>query len=274
MQAWKIAKKDMRLLARDRRSLFILIALPLLFITILGFSAGQLFSEKEKARKYRLGVVDVDASPLSAKLIGEVVKLNALEVSEMSDLDAAKEMLADGKLEVLVFIGPHYHGLVEELELGDVFYTQEGRLAGKLRSLDIDVYTGPFLVNAGEIVKELVFAFGKETIGPDVLKAREPKLAERLFLKIRHSKPDQDEAASPTVAPLATKPHADIVYQFLVPSYTVMFVFFIVNFMARSLIGERETGTLGRLLIAPLTRSELMLGKLFPFLIISLVQTM
>ena len=33
--------------------------------------------------------------------------------------------------------------------------------------------------------------------------------------------------------------------------YTVMFVFFIVNFMARSLVSERDTGTLARLLVAP-----------------------
>src|SRR4029077_7395567 len=82
----------------------------------------------------------------------------------------------------------------------------------------------------------------------------------------------QDEEA-PAPAPPPGKSRSDIVYQFLVPSYTVMFVFFIVNFMARSLIGERDTGTLGRLLVAPLTRTQLILGKMVPFLLISLVQT-
>src|SRR5262249_3752513 len=52
-----------------------------------------------------------------------------------------------------------------------------------------------------------------------------------------------------------------------------MFVFFIVNFMARSFIGERDMGTLNRLRLAPITRPGMMIGKTVPFLIISLVQT-
>jgi ABC-2 type transport system permease protein len=52
-----------------------------------------------------------------------------------------------------------------------------------------------------------------------------------------------------------------------------MFVFFIVTFMARNLIAERDSGTLNRLFIAPITRQGLMLGKTLPFLLISVVQT-
>ena len=48
MTFWKITKKDLRLLSRDRRTLFGLVALPLFFITILGISAGQLFTAKER----------------------------------------------------------------------------------------------------------------------------------------------------------------------------------------------------------------------------------
>jgi ABC-2 type transport system permease protein len=64
-----------------------------------------------------------------------------------------------------------------------------------------------------------------------------------------------------------------VIYEYLVPSYTVMFVFFIVNLMARSLLGERETGTLTRLLIGPVTRRGMMVGKTIPFFLISLAQT-
>ena len=53
MNAWRITGKDLKLLIRDRRTLFVLVALPLAFITILGLSTGQLFSQREKARKVR-----------------------------------------------------------------------------------------------------------------------------------------------------------------------------------------------------------------------------
>src|SRR4029077_7875462 len=42
---------------------------------------------------------------------------------------------------------------------------------------------------------------------------------------------------------------------------------------ARSMLGERDTGTLTRLFVGPVTRAQLMIGKTIPFLVISLLQT-
>lgn len=276
MNFWKITKKDLRLLLRDRRALFVLIALPLTFITILGSSAGQLFSQKEKGKKYRLGVVNEDKSKLSNSLLDEVRKIAALEVDEIADLKEAREMLSDGKIEVLAHIGPRYQEMVDKLDLSDVFYPDQGTLAGKLRNLDIEVEAGAFLANAAEIVDALVFAFALKTIAPKVLDSQEPQLAKSLWRKIQHSRrehADNEKTAIDDAKEPIGKSRGDIVYQYLVPSYTVMFVFFIVNFMARSLVSERDTGTLARLLIAPLNRSGLMIGKTIPFLVISLTQT-
>jgi ABC-2 type transport system permease protein len=276
MNFWKITKKDVRLLLRDRRALFVLVALPLTFITILGFSAGQLFSQKEKGKKYRLGVVNEDSSKYSADLLAEVRKIEALEVTELVDMAEARTLLDDGKIEVLAHIGPRYQELVDDLDLSDVVETDTGKLAGKLRSLDIEVRAGAFLANAAEIVETLVFSFAVKTVFPDVLKRTEPPLYNRLMVKItkaRQAAHERDAEQQPATVVSSGKTRADVVYQFLVPSYTVMFVFFIVNFMGHSLVTERDTGTLGRLLIAPLARSGLMIGKTVPFLLISLTQT-
>jgi ABC-2 type transport system permease protein len=276
MSFWKITKKDVRLLLRDRRALFVLIALPLTFITILGFTTGQLFSEKEKGKRYKLGVVDQSQSDLSFKLLAEVKSIEALDVDEISDFKQAREMLADGKIEVLARIGPRYEEIVQELDLADVFYTEEGKLHGSLRSLDIEVQAGAFLVNAAEIVEKLVFAFAVKTIAPAVLQRTEKGLATRLMTKIKEARRaagDPPEEESGIIEAPEGRSRSQQVYEFLVPSYTVMFVFFIVNFMAHSIVTERDTGTLARLLVAPLTRSGLMIGKTVPFLLISLSQT-
>jgi ABC-2 type transport system permease protein len=62
-------------------------------------------------------------------------------------------------------------------------------------------------------------------------------------------------------------------YEEIVPSYTVMFVFFLVNLMGRSFIAEREIGTLRRLRAAPISGWSILLGKTLPFLTVSLIQT-
>jgi ABC-2 type transport system permease protein len=61
-------------------------------------------------------------------------------------------------------------------------------------------------------------------------------------------------------------------YQILVPSYTVMFAFFLVLSVGWLFVAERKHGTLARLRAAPLTRGQILLGKLLPCLAVSLAQ--
>jgi ABC-2 type transport system permease protein len=105
------------------------------------------------------------------------------------------------------------------------------------------------------------------------MRANNPQLALKLFVKAKRAAHEREASEAPPVGPVMTKSRSDIIYEYLVPSYTVMFVFFIVSLMARSLLGERDTGTLTRLLIGPVTRTGMMIGKTIPFLTISVVQT-
>jgi ABC-2 type transport system permease protein len=61
-------------------------------------------------------------------------------------------------------------------------------------------------------------------------------------------------------------------YQILVPSYTVMFAFFLVLTVGWLFVAERRQGTLVRLRAAPLTRGQILIGKLLPCLLVSLFQ--
>lgn len=61
-------------------------------------------------------------------------------------------------------------------------------------------------------------------------------------------------------------------YQVLVPSYTVMFAFFLVLSVGWLFVAERKHGTLARLRAAPLTRGQILMGKLLPCLLVSLAQ--
>ncbi len=61
-------------------------------------------------------------------------------------------------------------------------------------------------------------------------------------------------------------------YQLLVPSYLVMFAFFLVLTVGWLFVAERRQGTMKRLMAAPLTRAQILLGKLIPCLLVSLFQ--
>jgi len=61
-------------------------------------------------------------------------------------------------------------------------------------------------------------------------------------------------------------------YQVLVPSHTVTFAFFLVLSVGWLFVAERRHGTLVRLRAAPLARWQILLGKLLPCLVVSLIQ--
>ena len=60
MATWTLAKKELRLLVRDYRALVILLAMPLIFILVLGMSVGEGFGQKPDDR-LRVSVVNLDA---------------------------------------------------------------------------------------------------------------------------------------------------------------------------------------------------------------------
>jgi ABC-2 type transport system permease protein len=59
---------------------------------------------------------------------------------------------------------------------------------------------------------------------------------------------------------------------YLVPGYSLMFMFFLISNLAQTVVEERESGTLRRLLSAPVPRSRILLGKLLPFFFIAVAQ--
>src|SRR5947207_3396170 len=59
MIIWTLAKKDLRLLVRDPRALIILLAMPLIFIMVLGASLGENFGKKS-SEGLRITVLDLD----------------------------------------------------------------------------------------------------------------------------------------------------------------------------------------------------------------------
>src|SRR5438445_2817345 len=59
MIVWTLAKKDLRLLVRDARAMIILLAMPLIFILVLGVSLGEGFGKKS-SEGLRVSVLNED----------------------------------------------------------------------------------------------------------------------------------------------------------------------------------------------------------------------
>jgi ABC-2 type transport system permease protein len=310
MNIWSIAKKDLLLLARDRRAVSVLIALPLVFIAIVGMSTGQMLGWRNTNEELRLAVVNKDrkgheaaanAEPVQgsesaaesasntdetpdndarlAGLSGVIVeRLNArqgLAVETLSSQQEARQLVADGQCTAAVIIGPEFWARVDEMRPGDVLDTEGAGLATNLESVDIEIVTGDPPTNASALARLIVHGEVMRVVVPFVLQ-KNPTL--RHAMRVRAHAEDlaqEDENGEETAAAQEewSSGYGSVVYQKIVPAYTVMFAFFLVTIMSRSFLTEREMGTLRRLKTTPVTASALMLGKTVPFYLISLLQS-
>lgn len=273
MRAWEITKKDLRLLVRDRRTLAVLVALPMIFIAILGGTTGKLLGWKQENQLLKIAVVDDSKTDVSARVIQELASNAGLGLEDVSDRNAARKLIEGGQVTVAMYIGPAFEQRVHELRLGDLLNPAKGKLRRGLTFLDIAFDYQASFSGTGAIVSQLVVIPTLRVITPIV--AQKNAFTAGI---LQRSEESASEDAGPDAAATATEttPRAsknDVIYRQVVPSYTVMFVFFLVNIMARSFISEREMGTLRRLRIAPITSGALLLGKTVPFLVISLVQS-
>ncbi len=284
MGAWQITKKDLRLLVRDRRAVVVLVAFPLAFICILGMSTGRLLGWRAENQMLKIAVVDKDGGNISTRFVGMLGKLQGLLIIAAADRSSAHEMIDSRECNVIVVIGKRFGKQIVDLGLGDVLRPNQGKLARGLHFFDIEVIGKSQSSRTASIVGHLVLTTALHVAVSEIVLTDDD--AQRMVEQGGPEAADERSMAEDTQAdepkqqqnaeqPTTKKGAAgtSVVYQQLVPSYTVMFAFFLVNVMARSFISEREMGTLRRLRIAPISAPGLLAGKTIPFLILSLIQS-
>ncbi len=308
MNAWEITRKDLKLLARDRRALTLLVVFPLVFITIIGLTTGQLLGWNQSNKILKIAFVDeadyrnfpeepgrkllkdpTRQRHLVAKIANRIQNTKGFHIYAAPDRAAARRMM-DEKSEILLdngepaeanvtlVIGPEFTQIASSLEIEDIFRRDQGPLAEGLAGLDIELLSDEDESSAHAIIDSFVYGEVLASLTDYILCSHREENNLTLNARIvKDCKPLAAEDSQPVpelAKPVFPDEVADnVVYQQTIPGLTVMFVFFIVNIMARSFISERDLGTLRRLRLAPVRSSSILTGKIIPFYLISLLQT-
>lgn len=297
MTTWQITRKDLKLLLRDLRTAFTLLALPLVFITIIGLTTGQLLGWRSENQLLRIALADeVDyesverlelrlantrmnstwARNIVTSIIDRFQQRNGFVVRPAEDTDDAIRMVKEDEANIAVTIGPQFFERVAALEVDDVIAADEGALAKGLPSLDIHVWSEDPDSTTHEILKGFVLWDAINEINPYIFCGFDAGSAAQNNEIRRRCRSLTAEAEDPLRERkfLRKTPGENTVryYEELIPGYVVLFAFFLVNIMARSFIEEQSLGTLRRLRVAPVRSSSILLGKTLPFLLISLIQ--
>ena len=109
MPVWDIAAKDLLQIIRDRKTLFFLVLMPLIFTVFLGFlmPGGSGLPSAPVDSRLPLGVLNQDpGSVLSATLLQELQALNAVRLVDLGNLveDQARQQVQQGTLAGLLEI--------------------------------------------------------------------------------------------------------------------------------------------------------------------------
>jgi ABC-type Na+ efflux pump permease subunit len=306
MLIWTLAKKDLRLLLRDPRAVVVLLAMPLIFILVLGVSLGEGFGQKPDDR-LRISVVDLDKPFLdpvtkqeltwSKTVARDLAQTAGIRVEVIPSLKEAEELVRGGKRAAVIVFGPQFS---EKMTLSSFLPGGVNPLfrdGVDLKALDSQILMDPTQLTAASIIEQvgqvtmlrvvLPWMIGRafEKIG-DQMGAFVKNALQKMFpnynlmgttwAALTRAEDREDKGAEVSV--YGAEKGTGLLgrgaqrYQTLVPSYTVMFAYFLVLTVGWLFVAERRQGTLKRLRAAPLSRTEILLGKLLPCFALSLAQ--
>jgi ABC-type Na+ efflux pump permease subunit len=306
MLIWILARKDLRLLLRDPRAIVVLLAMPLIFILVLGMSLGEGFGQKPDDR-LRISIVDLDVpyvdpdggeKPLHwSKIVQrDLAQTAGIRVEVIPTLAEAEELVRGGKRAAVLVFGPKFSEQVTRSSFLRGGVNPLFRDGVDVEALDARILRDPTQLTAASIIEQVGQVTMLRVVLPWMIGRAFERIGERLGLIVKSALQSMfpnynlmgKTWAALTRAQERTGEGAQVAvyraegtgllgrgaqrYQTLVPSYTVMFSYFLVLTVGWLFVAERRQGTLKRLRAAPLSRSQILLGKLLPCLALSLAQ--
>jgi ABC-2 type transport system permease protein len=293
MHVWTLIKNDLKILLRDRGELISLFLLPLAFILPVSFAlgGGDGYGLTSGNHRMLLPLANLDGGPLSVQLIktlsesltvedhfnaGQIQALNlqnnpdCLHTGPVCDEQVVHELINHSARDVALVIPAGFSNAVQTGHKTALILLYDPVQDAARRQQVEGVVQGAALslsLNA-QLTRGIGQLQGLSTLAPDSLRSQFEQQVQ----------PNQ-EANQPPAVQLQqmepsnyTLPQLPNTYQQTVPGYTVMYVFFIIGYLASAIRSEKLNGTFKRLLSLPVSRWQLVAGKLGAGLTIGVLQ--
>jgi len=249
-----VAYKEFLHIYRDRRVLILLLILPPVFTLVFGhaFEAGEMTNVPAM-------LINRDASPRAERFVDLIGKNKTFQWQTMPPALTGEEDLLGHEVQAALIIPP---GWSESLTNGDP-------ISLRLYLDGSDTNTADML--EGSVLKTLGdFQLGERQVMIDALPEDVFELAKKLPVQVRKQFVSMMEPWK-TDRKILYNPRTRFI-DYVVPGVIGLILQLItVTLMACTLAREREAGTLYQLMVTSLRRREIVLGKIIPYLVISVV---
>ncbi|HEV2579973.1 MAG TPA: ABC transporter permease [Ktedonobacteraceae bacterium] len=275
---WYIARKDLLQSIKDRNSIFLLLIMPLVLITLIGFAFGNIFGSGSSQITITVAVSNQDNGFVGKSIVQALsINSNQLEitVNQYSDPNKVKDEVAnDSNVNAGVVIPA---GASNELTTA----LQNGQTPKNL----VQVYSLPGSNDSRPtIVQDIVTKVltaqisGSAAVGqvysvcnqPGNHCAQQSIDTQTIVAAVgQASTQGGTDAVQTLTAGKAVKINN---FDQILPGYAVFFALFSINAVAGTILQEKEEGTFRRLLIAPVQRYALLGGKMLAQFLLTLLQ--
>ncbi len=273
--ALRVARKDLKILLKERGTLLYLFVIPLLFILAFGGAAGVERAPKEEA--IILPVVNLDAGSGASQTLLEALDQGGSIQYLLYEEAQAKSLLDKGKINRVLTIPANYAADLEAghpvtlrlVNASDASTTKTEAVHRVITGVAADLALESQLISSFRQMADMQAAalpeqqaFTTEIIVEQAqsqfARARtEPLLGlEEIWPENLIEEDEQD------INPLS-------VY---VPGFAVLFIFLTAQTTAQSIYEEKKGGSFRRLLAAPISKPTILVGKMTPNFITGLTQ--
>ncbi|MCD4846299.1 MAG: ABC transporter permease [Methanosarcinales archaeon] len=255
-----IAAKDMKILIRDHNALILMFILPMLLISVAGLALGGTFEDNIRIDVL---VVDLDNRDLSKEFVQFLEDIDILDVDMESNEFAARDRVKNKEYGRLVIVPPGFTESImtgqdtELLIISDPSEDSQNTVLEKI----IEGYANrmsTYVVTIKTVTTYGVPTYDQEKVF-DIIKVVDRFIASPPVAVVTQSSTTDTKDFSPFIQ--------------YVPGFAVMFLLLTcVEAGSVSLLKEQESGTLRRLVTAPISRSEIIGGKIASIFIRGFIQ--
>ncbi|MFH0778853.1 MAG: ABC transporter permease [Candidatus Eisenbacteria bacterium] len=266
--------KEFRQVFRDRPMLAIIFVAPVVQLLILSFAITT------EVKHIKLVVCDLDGSSGSRELVRRFANTDRFDVAGFtSDMAEIKEGMRAWRTQAALVIPPGFErdmrrNLRPQLEF--VIDGTDGNAGGIAMSYAYQIFAGFGIDRLGGRGGGRPAAFS-----PPQAEAASTAFASSGQPTLVPATPAPAALASATALPALPVTAEERMWynpdlgsrQFMVPGIVVVLLTILPMMLsAMSLVREKEIGTLEQLLVTPLRKHEILLGKLIPFLVLAYIE--
>jgi ABC-2 type transport system permease protein len=218
-------------------------------------------------------LVNEDQGPYGAQVEDALRGIRPLRLYASRSVDVADEKVAEGEAAAAIIIPPDFIAQIDanqparaQLIKDPAQQDQARAVAGILNQVLTELSV------RAEIEYGIRAVFAKtgalEGADPEVARAAQAQQMGVIWTAVQEIR--QNPAIAVQREDLASEekqlPVSGLLFSLWVPMFATMFAFFLVGFMAESILGEKEAGSFRRLLAAPIHRGTVVAGKMLAFI--------